>query len=159
MKTNSILRTLRALGIMAVFSACSNEPAAPGGSDASQLDVEMLSTIEVEEPKPLPEPEAPTKEPVNQCPTPFSLVVAKGVEADDTNEDSWVCDMTTPSGNRVIIDNNIPPEQVGECPEHFTLEKITAETQPKDRNANFLVCMLKSGNGVAVIDDNHKAKN
>lgn len=147
------LGLLAAVGAIAAI-ACSDTGAEPSRADVVQprLGVE-LGEVEIR-----PKPDEPTTDPVNQCPTPFSLLLAKGTEADDSNGDFWVCGLKTSSGDLVVIDNNIPPGQIGECPDHFVLAKITLETEARDRNGNHLLCVLKSENANAVIDDNHKPK-
>ena len=137
-----------AMGAVLLVAACSENPA-----EVVQA-VGAVRSFEVEEPK---GEDPPPTNPINECPAPFTLESGKG-SPDDANLDSWICRMVTPAGHKVIIDNHIPPDQIGECPEPFVLSKLTKETEAKDRNGNFLVCTLEGGGG-AVIDDSHRPRN
>jgi hypothetical protein len=119
----------------------------------------------------------PKGDPVGACSKNFSLsrspIAFKytnnvGRSPADDNADGWICFLITKEptftadqstvlrwGVAVVIDNNIPPDEVGKCPLSFTA--TVAWGSEEDYNGNSVVCKVQAEDlGLVVVDDNHR---
>ena len=95
---------------------------------------------------------------INGCPAFFELRGALAGTPQDRNGDGYVCELVLANGVTVVIDNNIPPNQIGECPPNFNrVPYMMGEGgyDPTDRNQNGYLCTVTKSNGqVVTVDDN-----
>lgn len=115
-------------------------------------------------------PAEPSKDPAGACPAKFSLTAAYKQRADmryvgrdpaDDNQDSYVCLLITKEptasslGVTVVLDNNLPPDQIGKCPLTFTAYAVFSADE--DLNGNSVVCKAVSEDvGLVTVDDNDR---
>ena len=118
--------------------------------------------------------------PVGACPAKFTLSQKVGIPPDsrvlgrdpaDDNGDGYQCVLfakgpvyNSPGdpksglksmGVVILIDNSIPPDQVGKCPVSFTA--LTVYLSPADINDNTVVCSMQTDDaGLVTTDDNDR---